>query len=574
MIVTPQEQIDAYTRLGAWGTDTWIDWFLRNVEAAPDALALVDPPNRPDMGMGPARRLTYRETAQLVDRLACALLDAGITQDDVVMIQLPNVVELIIAYLAVARIGAILSPLPVQFRTHELKYTLNLAAPKAFITTRSFDKFDYLGMVQGLQKDFPSLRTIIACGADLPASVVSLDEILSRPHDPAQLEAYLKAHTLTANDVVTICWTSGTEAEPKGVPRSHNLWFSIAYTTVDAAELSHGCALLNPFPMVNMSGIGGMLAPWLLTGGKLVMHHPLNLPVFLAQVKAESIEYTVAPPVLLNLLLLKPALLEQADLSSIRVIGSGSAPLTTWMTTQWKEKFGIEVLNFFGSNEGVAMVSAPREIPDPAERARVFPRYGVEGFSWSNRSTIGYSTRLIDPLTGREIADPGRPGEMVIKGPTVFSGYFRRPDLSEKAFDTDGYFHTGDLFSIEPGADGQLSRYRAVGRLKDVIIRGGTNISPEELEVLIADHPKVADVCVVGYVDGRALGEEQICVVAVPRPDQQVTLSDIHDLLKSKDIAQFKMPKKLWLVEALPRNPVGKVLKRDLRDQLNHEFEA
>jgi acyl-CoA synthetase (AMP-forming)/AMP-acid ligase II len=241
------------------------------------------------------------------------------------------------------------------------------------------------------------------------------------------------------------------------------------------------------------------------------------------------------------------------------------------MTTQWKEKLKIEVLNFFGSNEGVALVGAPKEIPDPAERAKVFPRYGTDGFSGRNRSTIGYVTRLVDPATGDVITEAGKPGELVIKGPTVFNGYYRRHDLTEKVFDKDGFFRTGDLFAIEQGADGKLSRYRAVGRLKDVIIRGGTNISPEELEVLLAEHPKVADISVVGYVDGRALGEEQICVVAVPKPEQELTLSELHEFLKEKDIAQFKMPKKLWVVPALPRNPVGKVLKRDLRAQLNHE---
>jgi acyl-CoA synthetase (AMP-forming)/AMP-acid ligase II len=574
MILTPHEQIEEYTRLGAWGTDTVDDLLLKNANATPDAVALVDPPNRAELGLGDPARLTYRDIQQSVDRLAGALIRAGIKKDDIVMVQLPNIVELILAYLAAARIGAILSPLPVQFRTHELKYTMGLTEPVAFITALNFDKFNYVDMVLGLLAEFPSLKTIIAVGENLPSGVLSLRRILSESHDKQRLNAYVKANTINANDIFTICWTSGTESDPKGVPRSHNLWLAIAYTTVDGAQLEAGSSLLNPFPMVNMSGIGGMLFPWLLTGGKLVMHHPLNLPVFLAQIKTEGVNYTVAPPVLLNLLLRKPSLLEQADLSTIKSIGSGSAPLTAWMTTQWKEKYNIDILNFFGSNEGIAMVSAPQEIPDPAERARLFPRYGDAGFTWSNRSTRGYSTRLVDPQNGETIVEAGKPGEIVIKGSTVFNGYFRRRDLTEKSFDKDGYFHTGDLFSIEQGEDGKLSRYRAVGRLKDVIIRGGTNISPEELEVLIAEHPKVADVSVVGFVDGRILGEEQICAVVVPKPDQELTLSEIHDYLKAKDVALYKMPKKLWIVPALPRNPVGKVLKRDLRAQLNHEHEA
>ena len=198
-------------------------------------------------------------------------------------------------------------------------------------------------------------------------------------------------------------------------------------------------------------------------------------------------------------------------------------------------------------------------------------RSGTPGFAWSNRSDRGYETRLVDAATGAVITEPGVAGEMRIKGPTVFSGYFRRRDLTEKAFDADGFFRTGDLFEIATGGDGRLSRYRFVGRLKDLIIRGGMNIAPEELELLLADHPRIADVAVVGYRDGTHLHEEQICVVAVPRPEQEVTLHDVTEHLKAKEIAAYKLPKKLWVVPALPRNPVGKVLKRDLRAQLDHE---
>jgi acyl-CoA synthetase (AMP-forming)/AMP-acid ligase II len=480
------------------------------------------------------------------------------------MVQLPNVVELVIVYLAAARIGAIVSPLPVQYRTHELKQIIALVAPKVFITATNFGNFNYVDMVQSIQLDFPSLKTILALGAGLPtdSDVVSLAKLLDKTHDPAILENYLKANTWTANDVFTICWTSGTEAEPKGVPRSHNLWTTIAYATVDGAELEPGATLLNPFPMVNMSGIGGMLVPWLLTGGKLVMHHPLALPVFLNQIVSEKVNYTVAPPVLMNMLLVNRHLVDNLDLSAIKNIGSGSAPLTAWMTTEWKSRYNINVLNFFGSNEGAAFVSVTREIPDAAERARFFPRYGVAGFDWHNRAVRGMSTKLVDPVTGKVITEAGQTGEMLIKGPTIFPGYYKRPELTAKSFDSDGYFRTGDLFEIAGEGD---NRYRFVGRLKDLIIRGGMKIAPEEIESLITEHPKVAEVAVFGIPD--KLDEEKICAVIVPKKDQEVELHEVQEFLKAKDIAAYKLPKKLVTVNALPRNPVGKILKRDLKAQ-------
>ncbi len=560
------EQIDTYTRQGWWGTDTLIDLFLRQAESAPQVVALVDPPNRAEFTEGSPQRLTYAELRAQVDRLAAALVRLGLGPDQVIMVQLPNIAELVITYLAAARIGAIISPVPVQYRTHELRQVLALAEPSVYITARTFNGFDYLAMLNGLLPDFPSVRALIAVGANVPEGVVCLDRLLAEPHDAEALAAYLRRHPLDANDVLTLCWTSGTEADPKGVPRSHNHWLSIAYVTVDGAELRPGDRLLNPFPLVNMSAIGGMLVPWLLTGGTLVMHQPLNLGVFLQQIKQEGIHYTVAPPVLLNLLLLKPALLADSDLSTIRCIGSGSAPLSPWMVSQWSERYGIPVLNFFGSNEGTGFVSTPGDIPDPSERARFFPRYGVPGWRWKLRNASALSTKLVDPETKAVITEPGVAGELAIRGPAVFSGYYKRPDLTARAFDADGYFYTGDLFAIA-GEGGELNRYRFVGRWKDIILRAGMKIAPEELENLLADFPKIAECAVVGIPD-RRLNEEQVFVVVVAKPGEQPALSEIVNFLKSKDIAAYKLPKKLVRVEALPRNPVGKVLKRALREKI------
>lgn len=566
MLLVSREHIQAYTEQGLWGTDTLDDLFRRNAATTPAALALIDPPNRAELAGGSPQRFTYAELANAVERLASGLLHLGLVKDDVIMVQLPNIVELPLVYLAAARLGLIVSPLPVQYRSHELRQTMNIVRPKAFITTTNFGGFDYVEMVQHLQAEAPSLKTIIALGANLPSGVVALSDVLTSPADVAALNEYAASHSVDANEVFTICWTSGTEAEPKGVPRSHNHWISIAYATVDGAQLAPGDTLLNPFPMVNMSAIGGMLVPWLLTGGTLVMHHPLNLGVFLAQIKAERVNYTVVPPVLLNMLLLNPTILANADLSSIKCIGSGSAPLSTWMTTNWKTTHNIDILNFFGSNEGTALISAPAEIPDAGERARYFPRYGVPGFRWTNRAVQGMSTKLIDPISRETITQPNVVGELAIKGPTVFAGYYERPDLTAKSFDADGYFYTGDLFEIA-GEGGELNRYRFVGRLKDLIIRGGMKIAPEEIEALLIEHPKVAEVAVVGVPD-RRLDDERICAVVVAKKEQTVTIDELHDFLKTKDMASYKMPKKLLVVDALPRNPVGKILKRNLREQL------
>ncbi len=566
MILSPDSQIREYTQKGWWGHDTYVDLFLRNAARTPDAVAVADPPNRADLTSGAPLRLTYAEAKRAMDRLAGSLLEAGLRKDDIVMVQLGNTVELVLVYLAAARIGAIVSPLPIQYRTHELKQVIAITEPKAFITTTNFGGFNFVEMIQGLRPEFPSIKALIALGDPLPVGVLSLTALLDSPRDDKPLNDYLAKTPITANDITTICWTSGTEAEPKGVPRSHNLWIAIAYASVDGCELEQGCHLLNPFPLVNMAAIGGMLVPWIITGGKLVLHHPLALPVFLGQIKAEQISYTVVPPALLNMLLMNQAILANADISSIKNIGSGSAPLSPWMVSQWQEKYNIRVINIFGSNEGASFTSGPKEMPDPVQRAQYFPRFGVPDYKWPSRVAAYMSTKLVDPVTKEVVTQPGLPGEMAIKGACVFAGYYKRPDLTHKAFDDEGYFYTGDLFEIA-GEGGNLNSYRFVGRLKDLIIRGGVNISSEEVETLIQGHPKVAEVAVVGYPD-QALGEKA-CAVIVPKKDQTVTLEEIMAFLKEKDIATYKLPERVLVVEALPRNPVGKILKRNLREQLH-----
>ncbi len=561
MILDSQAKINEYTEKGWWGTDTILDLLLKDVKDFPDRVALVDPPNRSAFITGSPQRLTYAQVDQASARLAAGLQKAGLKKDDVIGVQLPNIVELALAYLAAIRIGAIVTPIPVQFRTHELGYVMEIAEPKALITAKNFGGFDYVDLGLRMQNSFPGLKTIIALGDNLPAGVLSLTALLTTPS-----EGKVPHVPVSANDIFSICWTSGTETEPKGVPRSHNHWIWIAYASVDGCEFEPGHSLLNPFPMINMAGIGGMFVPWLIVAGKLVLHQPFDLQTFLGQIMTEKINYTVAPPTLLNMLLMRPDVLQKVDLSTIKNFGSGSAPLSPWMVTKWQEDYKIPVVNVFGSNEGASFTSGMKEFPDPNIRAQYFPRFGVSGFHWASRCAGQMSTKLV--ANGKEVTEPGVPGEMAIKGPGIFPGYYHRPELNQKAFDSEGYFYTGDLFEIA-GQPGNLNAYKFVGRAKDIIIRGGVNISAEEIESLLVGLPNLAEVAVVGIPDER-LGEIT-CAVVVPKPGQEVTLEGIIAALKEKDIAVYKLPEKLVTMEALPRNAVGKVLKRSIREMIQKQ---
>ena len=566
MIVIPKDRIREMKSKGWWGDQTLDDLFRKHVAAHPDSEALVDPLNAADVVGGQPDRLNWRETAHAVDRLAAVLVEHGITKDKVVVIQLPNIAELSIAYLACLRLGVIASPAPVQYRESELAYIIDKTDAVAAITADRIGKQRHGEMIVALKDRCPSLKTVFVLGETCPRGALDLeplmDGVTGKQHRAAQKAA--RDARVTADDIVTICWTSGTEAQPKGVPRSHNEWIIMGAGVIDAADLEPGARLLNPFPMVNMAGISTAFVGWLLLGAVLVQHQPFDLPILLRQIREEKIDYTVAPPAVLNLLLQNEALLEGIDFKRLKSIGSGSAPLSEWMVRTFHEKHGVQIVNYFGSNEGASFVSAMKDLPVAADRAGLFPRL-AEGFQWNAVLHDRIFTRLVDPDTEQEITEPGKPGELRVKGATVFSGYWRAPDLNARAFDTDGWFRTGDLFEL---AGDRLQYLKFVGRLKDIVIRGGMNISSEEIENHLGAHPAVAEAAVVGAPDSN-LGE-RLAAFVVYRPGQTASLEEINRFLTvERQVAVYKQIERLETLDALPRNPVGKVLKRDLRAAFN-----
>jgi acyl-CoA synthetase (AMP-forming)/AMP-acid ligase II len=549
------EKIAEYTAKGWWSERTYADLFDDIAGQVPTRIALVDALNRADFAFGAPRRLTYAEASVAATRVAAALYAAGVRQGDRVLVQLPNIVELILVYIAIARLGAIISPAPMQYGRHELNEINTVLKPKLFVSLTSFKGQNVAAQHKA---SFPELR-ILSFG---PGG--SIDDTVADAASETLVTQYCDDLKTSGNDIYTICWTSGTTGKPKGVPRSHNHWFVQCIAVQDAVHLTDGDILLNPFPFVNMAAISGFLFVWLFARGTLVLHHPFDMTVMLKQIQQERVAYTIVPPAALNMLLQKKDIMAAFDLSSLRTIASGSAPLSPVMVKGFKDLLNIDVVNTFGSNEGVSLVSCAREVPDPEHRALYFPRFGVEGIAWENKISEKIKTKLVDPNTGQIVTDKEKPAELWIKGPNVFDGYLDSPEDNAKVFDKEGYFRSGDLFEIV-GDDNPPKFYRFVGRHKDLIIRGGMNISPDELDNLLAHHPKVVETAVFGQPD-EILGE-RVCVAAVPKPGQTLTLDDIKEFLKDRGVAIFKWPERLIIMDALPRNPLGKVLRTELRKQ-------
>jgi acyl-CoA synthetase (AMP-forming)/AMP-acid ligase II len=462
------------------------------------------------------------------------------------------------AYLAASKIGVIISPAAVQYGAHELQHICATIEPRAMLT---IEQFNGLPLAANARQHLPESVKVLVFGADIGVD--------SRCHTDIQqqLAEHETLYPNGADDILTICWTSGTTGTPKGVPRSHNMWFATSRCCVEAADYQLGDRFLNIFPMVNMGSVGAFLYPSMLVGCSIILHHPLDPALFLAQLQDEKITFTVAPPAVLNQLAKNEAMWNQFDFSQLRSIGSGSAPLAPWMIETFADKYGKDVLNFYGSNEGISLFCTPQHGSDSTQRATMFPRVGAGIDSWHSEVNSMVYSKVVDVETGEEITEVGRVGELLFDGATVFDGYLGT-DNSE-VFTDDGFFRTGDLVELcgEPP-----NFYQIAGRCKDIINRGGMKISPMEIDILLEGLPNSVEAAVCAYEDER-LGEK-ICACVVSAPEsEQPSLHQITQHLSDQGVARFKLPERLELFEALPRNPLGKVQRFLLQDQVSQRIE-
>lgn len=548
MILAAPEIIKEYTEKGWWGKKTLLDYFKEHARANPDLTALIDPLDREELVGTPPERVTYSELERSVDATATALLEMGIGKDEIVVVQLPNCWELAMLYLAIARAGALIAPLPVQWRERELAYVVSHTGAKAFITVDEFKGFKHLAMGEKVQAKNPDLKYLL-----------TLSQVKEMSRSAINEEALQKV-VVDANDIFTLCWTSGTEAEPKGCPLSHNNWLNQGTLVAEIAGVRKGDIQLTAGPLVNMASFGTTMIPWLIVGGTFVLHHPFNPQLFIKQMITEQVNYTLLVPAVVNAIAKHPQV-DHFNLSSVRTITVGSAPPSLWSLQEFKRRWGIEIGNIWGQNEGTGIVSGPLDVPELEKRVDHLPQFGKPGVKWASRITERLQTKLVNPETGQEVTAVGDVGELAYKGPNVIPGYYKRPDLTEKSFDREGFFYTGDLFVIKE--DNFIGFFE---RKKDIIIRGGFNISAQEVENIVLAHPKVADVAAVAMPDD-VLGE-RTCVYVVPRENETVILEDITSFMKEKGVAVYKMPEKLEIIDVIPRNPVGKILKSVLREKI------
>jgi len=554
MITSPKQRISDYRERGWWGDDTLHGLLASNAKQYPDTLAVADQPNRLDLTGDEPCRLSFTELDVASDQLACQLLDRGISTGDRVIVQLPNIVELVVCYMAFSKIGAIISPVPVQYGSHELQHISATISPVAIVTLNRFGALELAKTAESITNGSVQL---LVFGTDLNITS-TLD-----PEKCLQVRSHQDRYPTGADHILTISWTSGTTGTPKGVPRSHNMWVATARCCAEAGNYKQGDRFLNIFPLVNMASIGGFLYPALLLGCSIILHHPLDPGLYLTQLQNEKITFTIAPPMLLNQLAKSQDMWNQFDFSHLRSIGSGSAPLAPWMIETFRQQYGLEVINFYGSNEGISLFCTPMHTADSEVRATMFPRLGcgITRFdSYANRAIL---SKVVDTETGEMITESGHVGELLFAGATVFDGYLGTDN--DELFSDDDYFHTGDLVELcgDPPAF-----YRIAGRCKDIINRGGMKISPAEIDILLEGLPGASEVAVCAYQDD--VQGEKVCACLVVEPDtDRPSLDDVIDYLLKQGLAKFKLPERIEFLDNLPRNPLGKVQRFILEDTIS-----
>ncbi|WP_417600203.1 class I adenylate-forming enzyme family protein [Pararhodobacter oceanensis] len=535
------------------------DLLARNRSAYGDWTCLVDPLDRARIADGPARRLTWAQFGAHVDRVALALARAGLHRGDVVVLAAPTLSETLVAQMACLELGLIIAPVAAQYREGEIGAIIDRLSPRALIGFTRLGKHANAAMlatlVQARGQGGALAPAVFAFGDALPEGVQNLsDDAALTPDEQAELDVARAAAALTPEDTAFIIFTSGTSARPKAVPRSHRATLHVRSFLEDVADLPMGGCFLSPRLLNTIGSLANGLPAWLHSAARMVLHHPFDLDVFLRQIVEERPEVTSCPPAMLNMILQRIEEGEVVDLGGLHHITSGSAQIRPELFHEFRERFGISLVNVYGSSEGAMLIASDRDIPSEVDRGHCFPRH-AEGCPGSRLRTVaGTQTRIVDPGSEVEITQPGKIGELRLKGVGILKGYWDDPAVTKESFDAEGWFKTGDLFTISGDAGQYLS---FAGRLKNIIVRGGLNISAEEVQGLALSHPLVAEAVAVAVPDAK-LGEK-VGLAVVLRNGEGLSLPDLCAHLRDHcKVAVFKLPEHFQILDALPVMPSGK----------------
>jgi cyclohexanecarboxylate-CoA ligase/acyl-CoA synthetase len=539
------EQAARFRQKGWWGDEILLDHLDGWTDDAPERELATD-------GVG---RLTYGQARGEAYRLAAELRRMGVQQGDRVLAQLPNWNEFIVIYLAAIRAGAVLVPIMPIYRHDEVGYILQRSDAKVAFTAGVFRNFDHLQMFRELRQTSPALDQIVVVRGTSGKAEFALADLTQPDRAAGDFDESAIGPRPGADNGHVLIFTSGTESRPKGCLHT---WNTIGFTVRGLSKafgLDRSSVTFAPSPVSHGTGLAMGVAAPILTGGSIHLQDVWQPKEGLARIREHRCTHaaTATPFVRMALDAFDPA---QDDVSSMRAWVCAGAPIPASLAEEVTAVFrGCRLLPLYGASEIFATTAC--WLSDAPEMAVI---------SDGRPALDGVEVRVVDEA-GQPVP-AGEEGEVCYRGPGAMLGYWRDPERTAIAIDGDGWYHTGDRGQFN--ADGLL---RLKGRIKDVIIRGGTNISATEVEEHLVTHPKVKAVAVVAMPD-RLMGEKA-CAFVVSAEAEAPTLAELADYLKnSRRIAVHKIPERLEIVKELPMTPTGKVQKFALRAQARSLVEA
>jgi len=490
------------------------------------------------------KRYTFSQLSERVNRLANGLLKLGVSKGDRVSFLQVNCNQCVETYFAVAKTGAIYLPLNFRAKEKELGYMLNTAEAATLIVGER-----YIPMINSIRAELKSLKNLISLESKHDDMLYYEDIISSSPDDEVVVD-------IDEDDTTMLMYTAGTTGFPKGVMLSHNSFSSYVLENVTPADPTSDESNILTVPLYHVAGIQAMMAA--IYGGRtLVMERQFEPEEWMTLVEKEKANRAMMVPTMLKQLLDHPDF-KKHDLSSLRVITYGAAPMPLPVIRKALEEFpGVSFINAFGQTETASTITAlgPEDhvlTGTEEEKEKKLKRLASIGKPMSD-----VEMKVVDE-EGKKLG-PNEAGEILARGPRVMSGYWKDEEKTAKTIDKDGWVHTGDIGYVDE--DGY---YFLSGRSSDMIIRAGENISPEELENVIRDHPKVEDVAVIGVPD-ETWGEEPRAVI-IPKKGEKPSEEEIMEYCR-QNLASFKRPRSVIFVDDLPRNPMGKLIKREIREK-------
>jgi fatty-acyl-CoA synthase len=533
-------------------TEDTIDGFLeKQAEKYPDNDFMV----YPDRDL----RFTYKEFNERVDMLAKGLLSIGITKGDHVGIWALNVPDWITFLFACAKIGAVLVTVNTAYKSHELDYVLKQSDMKAIAITEGFRDVNYLNVLYELvpelktssrgnlkSKEYPCLKSVIYIGPEKHRGLYNTNELLLLGKHTDDKELLEIKKTFDSDDVVCMQYTSGTTGFPKGVMLTHKNIINNGYYIGENLKYTDKDRVCLPVPMFHCFGVTLGLMAIYTHGGTLVMIEQFDPLMVLAAVQKEKCTALYGVPTMFIAEYSHP-MFDMFDLSSLRtgIMAGSTCPIET-MKKVVNDMYMKEITSVYGLTEGSPGFTQT-SVDDPLEL-----RVKTVG-----RKLPNCEIKVVDPETG-ETLEPGETGEICSRGYNVMKGYYKMPDKTAEAIDEDGWLHSGDLVTMD-----ENGYYTVVGRIKDMIIRGGENIYPREIEEFYYTMPGIKDVQVIGIPDDKY--GEIVGAFIILEEDADICEEDVSDFGIQR-IARYKVPKHVFFVDEFPLTASGKIQKFKMRE--------